>query len=157
MTSPTKFCHMTQIILWMWSCDQSLATLAYLYKEDIITSILQRFDEKNRFFWWMILVQVQWLGTGTSYSEILHQSVKRFKTKSQKVLGAHSYVCRSYRGRTGRETFLPPILNRVNIIILRIIITITISGIITIIIFIYLFIYSFIIIIFFSYTVMLVG
>ena len=24
MTSPTNFCHMTQIILWMWSCDQSL-------------------------------------------------------------------------------------------------------------------------------------
>ena len=27
MTSPTKFCHFTQIILWMWSCDQSLVTL----------------------------------------------------------------------------------------------------------------------------------
>ena len=31
------------------------------------------------------------------------------KTKSQKVLGANSYVCRSYRGKTGRV-----ILNRVN-------------------------------------------
>ena len=30
MTSPTKFCHMTQIILWIWSCDQSLVTLAFL-------------------------------------------------------------------------------------------------------------------------------
>ena len=30
MTSPTKFCHMTQIILWMWSCDQSLITLAFV-------------------------------------------------------------------------------------------------------------------------------
>ena len=29
------------------------------------------------------------------------------KTKSQKVLGANSYVCRSYRGKTGRGTFLP--------------------------------------------------
>ena len=28
MTSPTKFCHITQIILWMWSRDQSLVTLA---------------------------------------------------------------------------------------------------------------------------------
>ena len=28
VTSPTKFCHMTQIMLWMWSCDQSLVTLA---------------------------------------------------------------------------------------------------------------------------------
>ena len=30
MTSPTKFCHMTQVILWMWSCDQSLVTLAFV-------------------------------------------------------------------------------------------------------------------------------
>ena len=28
MMSPAKFCHMTQIISWMWSCDQSLVTLA---------------------------------------------------------------------------------------------------------------------------------
>ena len=44
--------------------------------------------------------------------EVLHQSVKRVKTKSQKVLGPNSYVCRSYRGKTGRA-FLAPILNRV--------------------------------------------
>ena len=30
MTSPTKFCRMTQIILWMWSYDQSLVTLAFV-------------------------------------------------------------------------------------------------------------------------------
>ena len=30
MTLPTKFCHMTQIILWMRSCDQSLVTLAFV-------------------------------------------------------------------------------------------------------------------------------
>ena len=30
------------------------------------------------------------------------------KTKSQKVLGAKSYVCRSCRGKTGRGAFLPP-------------------------------------------------
>ena len=24
-----KFCHMTQVILWVWSCDQSLVTLAF--------------------------------------------------------------------------------------------------------------------------------
>ena len=30
MTSPTKFCRMTQITLWMWSCDQSLVTLAFV-------------------------------------------------------------------------------------------------------------------------------
>ena len=30
MTSSLKFCHVTQIILWMWSCDQSLVTLAFV-------------------------------------------------------------------------------------------------------------------------------
>ena len=25
-----KYCDMTQIILWMWSCDQSLVTLAFV-------------------------------------------------------------------------------------------------------------------------------
>ena len=34
--------------------------------------------------------------------EILHQSVKSFKTKSQKVLEANFYVCRSYSGKTDR-------------------------------------------------------
>ena len=28
--SPTKFYHLTQIILSMWSCDQILVTLAFL-------------------------------------------------------------------------------------------------------------------------------
>ena len=32
---------------------------------------------------------------------------KRIKTKSQKVLGANCYVCRSYRGKTGRGPFCP--------------------------------------------------
>ena len=84
-------------------------------REVIITSILWGFDQKNRFFSEVVLVQVQYFGTGTTYKlEILHQSVERFKTKSQKVLGANSHVCRSYRGRPGRGAFLPPpILNRV--------------------------------------------
>ena len=50
-------------------------------------------------------------------NEILHQRGERVKTKSQKVLKAKSYVCRSYRGKTGRGFFLPlpppVILNRV--------------------------------------------
>ena len=29
-TSPTKFYHVTQIILLMWSCDQSLVTPTFL-------------------------------------------------------------------------------------------------------------------------------
>ena len=37
--------------------------------------------------------------------DVLQQCGKRVKTKSQKVLGAKSYVCRSYRGKTGGGSF----------------------------------------------------
>ena len=41
----------------------------------------------------MLLAQVQQFGIGTRYGlEILHQSGKRIKTKSQEVFGANSYV-----------------------------------------------------------------
>ena len=69
----------------------------------------------------MVLDQVQQFGTGIRYGlEILHQFNKRVKTKSQKVLGANSYVWRNCRGKTGRGLFFAPhtpippnILNRV--------------------------------------------
>ena len=35
------------------------------------------------------------------------ESGKRVKTKSQNVFGANSYVCRGYRGKTGRGHFAP--------------------------------------------------
>ena len=55
------------------------------------------------------------LGTGTRYKlEILHECGKRVETKNQKVLGSNSYVCISYKGKTGMGAFLfPSILNRV--------------------------------------------
>ena len=34
---------------------------------------------------------------------VLRQCGKRVKIKSQKLLEANSYVCRSYRGKTGRR------------------------------------------------------
>ena len=48
--------------------------------------------------------------------EILQQCGKRVKTESHKVLAADSYVCRSYRGKTGKGFFCSPspILNRVS-------------------------------------------
>ena len=33
--------------------------------------------------------------------EILHQFGKKAKSKSKEILGAKSYICRSYRGKTG--------------------------------------------------------
>ena len=80
-------------------------------REVIITSVLQEFDQKNNFFRGVIFVQDQQFGTDTKYGlEILHQCDKRVKTKNQKDFGASSYVCRSYRGKTGRGGLfaLPP-------------------------------------------------
>ena len=57
-------------------------------------------------------------GTGTRYGlEVLHECDKGVETKSQNVLEANSYVCRSYMGKTGRGggLFTPPILNRVKV------------------------------------------
>ena len=74
----------------------------------IITSILQGFDQKNCFFWGVVLVQVQWYETGTRYElEILHYCIISVKPKIQKVIGANFYVCRSYKEKTGREAFPP--------------------------------------------------
>ena len=68
------------------------------------------------------MVQVQKFGIGTRYQlEHLHQCGKSVKNKSQKVLGANSYVYRSYRRKTGREAFLFPSPSRVGLIITSII------------------------------------
>ena len=68
-------------------------------REIITTSILLEFDQKNHF---LGLVLALGIGTGTRYKlKFLHQCAKWAKTKSQKVLRANSYVCRSYKGKTG--------------------------------------------------------
>ena len=66
----------------------------------------------------MVLVQIQWSGTGTKYGlTIWHQCGKSVKTKSYKVLGPNFCVCRSYRGKLVGRTFCTPppslILSRV--------------------------------------------
>ena len=58
MKSPTKFYHVTNIILLIWSCDESLVTLAFSTREVIITSILQGFDPKKSTRG-VVLIQVQ--------------------------------------------------------------------------------------------------
>ena len=46
--------------------------------------------------------------------ESLHQPGKKVETIGQKVLEPNSYVCKSYRKKTGRGVFLPTsILGRV--------------------------------------------
>ena len=68
-------------------------------------------------FWREVLVQGQSFGTGTKYGlEILNPCSKRVKTKSLKVFGANSNICRGYRKKNGREgeLFGSPIQNKVN-------------------------------------------
>ena len=69
-------------------------------REVIITSILQGFDPETIF-----------LRSDLDPSSI----IRDWQTKSQKVLGNNSYICKSFRGKTGRGAFLAPlpILNRV--------------------------------------------
>ena len=88
--------YAVDVVMWLKFDNTSISM-----REVIIISILQEFDQKNCFFWEVVLVQAQKFGTGTRYElETLHQCSKKFKTKSQKFLGASSYVCRSYRGKT---------------------------------------------------------
>ena len=42
MTSPTKFYGVTQIILKMWPCDQSLVTLLAFFMREVIIKDLPR-------------------------------------------------------------------------------------------------------------------
>ena len=48
MTPLTKFYHVTQITLQMRLCDQSLLSSVFV-KEVIITSVLRKLNQKNRF------------------------------------------------------------------------------------------------------------
>ena len=68
------------------------------------------FKQKNHLGWGVLLVQAQQFGTGTKNDlEILHQCSKRVKTKSQKVLGANSYICSREKGKTHKGGFFGPV------------------------------------------------
>ena len=97
-----KFYHAIQIILQMYSRDQSLVTAAFLWEK---LSQLQFYKDLTR--------KPLFLRSGL---DILHQCGKKVKKKVRTFWGDNSYVCRSYRRKTGTGGFLPnplPILNRV--------------------------------------------
>ena len=107
MTSPTKFYHVTQIIVdvFMWP---KFGNFCIYMREVIITSTLRGFDQKKHFFegW-------SWLKFN-NLEQALGMALKLYT--NQKVFVNNSYVCRSYRGKTGRmalSTLPTPILNRV--------------------------------------------
>ena len=69
---------MTQIILQMWQCDQSISI------SEVIIMFLRNALSSSSIVW-------DWTRYGLE-----------IKTKSQKVLEVNSYVFRSYKGKTGR-------------------------------------------------------
>ena len=92
MTSPTKFYHVIQIILFMWP---KFGNSSISMREVITTSVLTRktaFSERWSWF------KFNYLGLALGAKWNIYTSVA--KGLKRKVLGASSYVCRSYRGKT---------------------------------------------------------
>ena len=95
----------------MWSCDQSLVTLTFLWEELWFYKDLAR---KTNIFEECCWSKLNNLGPALGMVLTFDTSVAKELKLKVKVLGANSYVYRNYRGKTGREAFLAsPILNRV--------------------------------------------
>ena len=88
MTSPAKFCHMTQIILWMWSCDQSLVTLAFLWEKLSQPQFYKDLTRKTAFFegWSWFKFNNLGLALGTNLKVYTSLS-KGLKLKARKFWG----------------------------------------------------------------------
>ena len=92
----------------MWS---KFGNSSICIREVIITSIYKDLTRKTAFFggWSWLKFNDLGLAPGTNlkFYASLSKGLKLILT-FQKALGANSYVCRSYRGKTGRGPFCPP-------------------------------------------------
>ena len=117
-----KILSRDSVILYIYSCDESLVTLAFRNDRSYHNLNFIRIWPENPFFLrgglGSSLIIWDWHYTRCGL-EISHKCDQRVKTKSQKVLVANFNVCRSYREnkeKTGRGLFAPPpILNRVRL------------------------------------------
>ena len=76
-------------------------------REVIVTSILKRFDKKKQFFEGYFWFKFNNLGLALGMAlKTKYQRGRKVKIKSQKFSGANSYICKSYKGKTGRGLFL---------------------------------------------------
>ena len=102
MTSSIKFYYPIQIILQIWSRDQSLVTLAFYDRSYDKLNFIRIRPEKTFFFegWSWNMFNNFWLKRGIAL-KFYTSLAKGLKTKSHKVLWANSKVCRSYKGKTG--------------------------------------------------------
>ena len=97
----------------MRSCDESLVTLAFLWKKLSPPQFYKNLTRKTAFFegwsWSKFNNLVLALGTNLKF----YAGVAKGLKLSQRVLEANVYICRSYRGKTGRRNI---IMNRVKIL-----------------------------------------
>ena len=88
MTSPTKFYHEIQIILYVCSCDQSLITVAFLWKKLSQPQFYKDLTRKTAFFerwsWFKFNNLGLALGTNLTFYTSL---AKGLKLKVKKFLG----------------------------------------------------------------------
>ena len=102
MTSPTRFYHMTQIILEMWSSDQSL-----------VTQFCKDFIRKNSFFEGCAWFKFNNLGLALCMALKFFTSVaKRLKLKVRKFWGLIPTFVEVTREKLVGGPFCSPILNR---------------------------------------------
>ena len=89
--------YILNVFMWPKFSNSSISM-----KEVITTSISQGFTRKTALLDGWSWFKFNNLGLALS---TIHHCGKRVETKSQKVFGANSYVCRSWKGKTGRGLF----------------------------------------------------
>ena len=88
LTLSTKFYHATQIILYMWSCHQSLVTLAFLWENLSEPRFCKDLTRKTIFFQDWAWFKFNNLGLAVGMTLKFYTSVaKRLKLKVEKFWG----------------------------------------------------------------------
>ena len=115
LTSPTKFYHVIQFILYMWSCDQSLVTVAFLWEKLSQPQFYKDLTRKIAFFegWSWFKFNNLGLTLGTKL-KFCNSVAKGLKLKVRKFWGpTPTFVEVTGEKLVGGGLFAPPILNRV--------------------------------------------
>ena len=85
----------------MWSCDQSLVTLAFLWEK--LLQFYKDLTRKNNFFVGCSWFKFNNLGLIQGMASQFYTSAGKDWTKSQKFFGTNCEVSKSYRRKTGRR------------------------------------------------------
>ena len=109
MTSPTKFYHVTQTILQIWSRDQGLITLAFLLEKLSQPQFCKDLTRKKTFFERWSWFKLNNLGMAlVMASEFYTSAAKGVRLKVKKILGLISTFPEDTGEKLVGETFCPP-------------------------------------------------